>query len=90
MRLEPHVDECGNIIHYGTKYLEGYYLACRNFTNKYHEFSVGKRGKNIAVIGETLFFPQVPTMFISKCDTYYRISNDIIHELQVRSSLSTE
>ena len=87
---KPFVDDCGNVIHYGTKYLRGKYLECRNFNNKYHEFSKPTRAKTIAVDGDTVFFPQVPTTFISKCNTYYRVSNDIIHELQVRSSLVTE
>ena len=72
--LKPYVDECGNAIHYGTKYLLEKYLEIRNFNDKYHEFSTGKRTKTIAVIGETVFFPQVPTLFISKCNNYFRIS----------------
>ena len=85
---EPFVDECGNKIHFGTKFLQGKYLECRNFTNKYHEYSPTTKGKSVAVVGETVFFPQVPIMFSSKGSSYFRISNDIIHELQVRSTLS--
>ena len=88
--INPLINVCGNTIHYGTEYLLRKYLECRNFTSKYHEFSPSTRGKTVAVIEETVFFPQVPVLFSSKTNLYYRISNDIIHELQVRSSMSVE
>jgi hypothetical protein len=88
MEVEPFIDECGNKIYYGTKYLQGKYLEVRNFTNKYHEYSPTTKGKTVAVVGETVFFPQVPIMFSSRGSSYYRISNEIVHELQVRSTLS--
>ena len=84
----PIVDKVGNVIHYGTKYITGKYLEISNFTNKYHEFSIQR--KEIFVIGGTVFSPQVPTMFVSKSGTIFKISNEIIHELQVRSSLASE
>ena len=83
-----HTDQVGNAIYYGTKYVTRKYLEISNFTNRYHEFNVQR--KNIAVIGETVFFPQVPTLFVSKSNTTFKISNEIIHELQVRSSIASE
>ena len=65
-------------------------LECQNFTNQYHEFSPSTRVQSVAVAGETVFFPQVPILFSSKGDTYYRFSNDIIHELQVWSTKNAE
>ena len=56
--------------------------------DKYHVFEV--RQKSIFVAGETVFFPQVPVQFTSKSDKTFKISNEIIHELQVRSSLASE
>ena len=43
-----------------------------------------------AVVGDTVFFPQVPVLFTSKGNTYYRINLDIMHELQVRSTLTED
>ena len=51
---KPHTDDAGQIMHYGTKYITGKYLEVSNFTNRYHEFKIQR--KNIAVIGETVFF----------------------------------
>ena len=51
---KPHTDDAGQIMYYGTKYITGKYLEVSNFTNRYHEFKIQR--KNIAVIGETVFF----------------------------------
>ena len=84
----PISDKTGNVIHYGTNYITAKYLEISDFNNKYHEFKVQSRKDHfIYVVGETVFFPQVPIMFESKSGTTYKISNDIAHELQVRSSL---
>ena len=83
---EPIIDTVGNVIHFGMKYITGRYLEISNFTNKYHEFEV--RRKHIFVQGTTVFFPQVPLMYVSKTGATVKIANDIILELQVRSSLS--
>ena len=53
-----------------------------------HVFDV--KQKNIFVAGETVFFPQVPVQFMSKSGKTLKFSNEIIHELQVRSSLASE
>ena len=66
-------------------HLRGKYLACRDFTNKYHEFSPSTKGKNVAVIGET-----VPVLFSSKTNSYYRISNDIIHAPKLEALMSVK
>ena len=84
----PYVDEAGHAIKYGTKYIIGRYLDICNSNDRCHEFRILK--KKIAVIGQTIFFPQVPIAYTSKKNTTIKISNEIIHELQVRSSLSTE
>ena len=43
--------------------------------------------KKIAVVGETIFFTQVPVMSVSKSGSVMKICNEIILELQARSSM---
>ena len=50
-----------------------------------HVFDVQR--KNIFVAADTVFFPQVPLLFVSKSGKKVKINNEIVHELQVRSSL---
>ena len=83
--MHPFVDQVGHSIHYGQKYILGKYLDVSDFNDRYHVFNVGK--KQVAVVGETIFFPQVPVSYISKPGTTFKIANDIIHELQVRSAI---
>ena len=86
----PIADKAGNIIHYGTNYITAKYLEVSNFTDKYHEFKLqNKKDHFIYVVSETVFFPQVPTIYESKSGTIFKICNEIVHELQVRSSFST-
>ena len=84
----PIVDKAGNVIYYGTNYITAKYLDISDFNMKYHEFKLQQKNF-IYVVSETVFFPQVPMIYISKPGTTFRISNDIILELQVRSSLSS-
>ena len=82
---DPAIDQVGNVIHYGTKYITGKYLEVSDFNDKYHVFDVQR--KNIFVAADTVFFPQVPLLFVSKSGKKVKINNEIVHELQIRSSL---
>ena len=64
--------------------VQGRYLEIRNFTNKFHEYDITK--KKALVRSYEIFFPQVPTCNVK--GSKIRIDNDIICELQIRSSLS--
>ena len=71
------VDKGGNVICYGTNYITAKYLEFSTFTNKYHELKLqNKKDRIIYVVSRTVFFPQVPTIFVSKSGTTFRISND--------------
>ena len=77
-------DGSGNVIYFGEKYLTGQYLELRNFNEKWNEYDFTRR--TVLVRCGEIFFPQVPTVNLPGKKP--RIANDIVLELQLRSSLS--
>ena len=79
----PLQDDLGHIIYDGTKYVTGRYLEYESMNNKCHIYKVSR--SKVFVASETIFFPFVPILATTKSNV--KIYNEIILELQVRSSL---
>ena len=79
----PLEDSMGHKIFDGVRYVTGRYLECYTFNNRSHVCKVSK--KKVFVLSESILLPYVPVLETTKSNI--KISNEIIIELQVRSSL---
>ena len=79
-RLE---DSFGHKIYDGKTYVKGRYLEFDSMNNKCHAYKISKSKVLVAV--ESIFFPYVPVLATRK--TNIKIFNEIMIELQVKSSL---
>ena len=80
---QPLEDDFGHQIYDGTTYVTGRYLEYQSMNNKCHVYKVSKSKVFVAV--EAIFFPYVPVLATTK--TNIKIFNEVIIELQVKSSL---
>lgn len=78
----PLEDKFGHKIFDGTAYIKGHYLVCSPM-NKCHVYTVSKTKAFVTV--QAVFFPYVPILETTKSSI--KIFNEIVLELQVRSSL---
>ena len=79
----PLVDSMGHKIYDGMKYITGRYLELKSFNNRCHIFTVSK--KTVLVIAESVLLPYIPILETTKENI--KVLNEIVIELQVRSSL---
>ena len=81
----PLKDTFGHIIHLGELFITGVYLEIADYGKKCINYNVTRT--EVFVHSGTVFFPQVPVK-TTKAGVY-KLSNDMVVELNIRSSLNT-
>lgn len=83
---KPLVDESGHSIKFGDFYITGNYLEIAGYSKKSTDYYVNVKAGDVYVLSGAVFFPQVP---IRKNGDIYKLGNDMVVELNIRSSMNT-
>ena len=79
------MDDYGHEVHYGVYNIEGSYLEVSNYGKSFTNYTAtSKKG---LVNSASVFFPQVP---ITTKGSNYRLSHDMVVELNLRSNINTQ